>query len=264
MQVCLLGSSWRWIQGAYGLIWLWRTIHICKCRIALLQRQWLASLSLCLLIWVLHWWVLCLWKLWVCYLVKVLCQDLPVRHQLVWSQAVMGWSIWGWCHWWWLAWLAEKQPHSWHSRWSWHLFSGVLAEEQSEWTGHRWRSWDMSPCQGTLGVHWHLWVLGEHAQHQPSPGPVGHHWHHIGSQRNLWLGPLHVFSMDWTQLHTCRTPTWGSTDGHHILPQCNHVQWCHWQFQYIQGTLWGTGPSSSGRCPVNRPDQREDTGNSTS
>ena len=122
----------------------------------------------------------------------------------------------------------------------------------------------MSPCQGTLGVQWHSWVLGEHAQHQPSPGLGGHHWHCIGSQRSLQLGPLHVFSVDWTQLHTCGLPTWGSVDGHCVPPQCNHVQWCYQWFWYIQGTLWGTGPSSSGRCPVSRPDQREDAGNSTS
>ena len=34
MQACLLGSSWRWIQVAYGLIWSWRTVHRCKCRIS--------------------------------------------------------------------------------------------------------------------------------------------------------------------------------------------------------------------------------------
>ena len=193
MQVCLLGSSWRWIQAACGLTQSWRTIHRCKCRISPLQRQLLASLSLCLCICILHWWVLCLWKPWVCYLVEVLHQDLPVRHQHVWSQAVTGWSTWGWCHWWWLAWLAEKQPHSWHSRWSRHLFSGVLTGEQSEWTGHGWRGWGMSPCQGTLGVQWHLWVLGEYVHHQPSLDLGVHHWHCIGSQRSLWLGPLHAF-----------------------------------------------------------------------
>ena len=118
MQVCLLGSSWRWIQVAYGLIQSWRTIHRCKCRISPLQRQLLASLSLCLHICILHQWVLCLWNLWVYCSEEVLHQDLPVRHWLVWSQAVMGQSIWGWCCWWWLTWLAEKWPHSWHSGWS--------------------------------------------------------------------------------------------------------------------------------------------------
>ena len=125
----------------------------------------------------------------------------------------MGPSIWGWRCWQQLAWLAEKWPHSWHSRWRWHLFSAVLTEEWSEWTGHGWRGWGMSPCQGTLGVQWHLWVLGEHGQHRPSPDLGGHHWHCVGSQRSLWLGPLHAFSVDWTQLHTCRLPTWGSADG---------------------------------------------------
>ena len=92
----------------------------------------------------------------------------------------------------------------------------------------------------------------------------GHHWHHIGSQRSLWLGPLHVFSVDWTQLHTCGLPAWGSADGHYVPPQYNHMQWCHQWFWYIWGTLQGTGPYSSGWCLVNRPDQREDAGNSTS
>ena len=176
----------------------------------------------------------------------------------------MGQSIWGWCHWWRLAWLAQKQSHNWHSRWSWHLFSGVLSEGWSGWTGHGWSGWDMSPCQGTLGVQWQSWMLGQHAQHQPSPDPGVHHWHCIGNQRSLWLGPLHVFSMGWTQLHTHRLLAWGYADGHHVLPQCDHVQWCHWWFRYIQGTPWGTGPSSSGRCPVSRPDWREDAGSSTS
>ena len=264
VQACLLGSSWIWIQVAYDLIQSWRTIHRHKCRISLLQRQLQASLSLCLHICILHQWVLCLQKLQVCYLVEVLCQDLPVRHRLVWSQAATGWRIWGWCCGWQLAWLAEKWPHSWHSRWSQHLFSRVLTEEQLEWTGHRQRGWGMSPCWGTLGVQWHLWVLGEHAQHQPSPGLGGHHWHHIGSQRSLWLGPLHMFSMGWTQLYTSRLPAWGYIDRCHVLPQCDHVQWCHQWFQYIQGTLQGTGPSSSGRCLVSRPDQREDIGSGTS
>ena len=63
MQPCLLVSSWRWIQAAYGLTWLWRTINRGKCRISLLQRQ-LASISLSMFacICILHWWVLCLWK----------------------------------------------------------------------------------------------------------------------------------------------------------------------------------------------------------
>ena len=46
VEACLLGSSQRWIQVAYGLTWLWRTIHRCKCRISLLWRQLLASLSM--------------------------------------------------------------------------------------------------------------------------------------------------------------------------------------------------------------------------
>ena len=264
VQACLLGSSWKWIQVAYCLIQLWRTIHRHKCGISLLRRQLLASLSLCLHICILHWWVLCLQKLWVCCSVGVLHLDLPGRHWLVWSQAVTGQSIWGWCHWWQFLWLAQKQPCSWHSRWSRHLFTGVLTEKQLEWTGHGQRGWDMSPCPGTLGVWWHSRVLGEHAQHQPSPDLGVHHWYHIGSQRSLQLEPLHVFSVDWTQLHTCRLPAWGYAGGHHVLPQCNYVWWCHQQFWYIQGTLWGTDPSSSGRCPVSRPDQREDTGNGTS
>ena len=72
MQACLLGSFWIWIQAAYDLIWLWRTVHRCKCRITLLQRQLLASLSLCLHICILHRWVFCLQKLWVCCSVRVL------------------------------------------------------------------------------------------------------------------------------------------------------------------------------------------------
>ena len=121
MQACLLGSSSRWIHAACGLIRLWRTVHRCKCGIALLQRQLLASLSLCLHICILHWWVLCLWKLWVCCSVGVLHLGLPGRHWPVLPRGVMGQSIWGWCHWWQLAWLTQKWTHSWHSRWSQHL-----------------------------------------------------------------------------------------------------------------------------------------------
>ena len=102
-----------------------KTIHRHKCRIALLQRQMLASLSLCLHICILHWWVLCLQKPWVCYSVGVLHLDLPGKHPLVWSQAVMGQSIWGWCCWQWLAWLAQRWPHL-HSSWSRHLFQKFL------------------------------------------------------------------------------------------------------------------------------------------
>ena len=48
VQVCLLGSFWRWIQVACGLIQMWMIVHRCKCGISPLWRQQLTSLSLSL------------------------------------------------------------------------------------------------------------------------------------------------------------------------------------------------------------------------
>ena len=107
MQECLLGSFWRWIQAACGLIWSWRTIHRHKCGISLLQRQQLASLSLCLHIGIWFQWGPCWQRLWVCHFAGVLHQGLPVRHRLGLSRGVMGQSTWGWCCWWWLPWSSS-------------------------------------------------------------------------------------------------------------------------------------------------------------
>ena len=263
MWACLLGSSWIWIQAAYGLVWLWRTIHRCKCRISLLQRQLLASLSLCLHICVLHQWVLCLWKLWVCCFVGVLHLGLPGKHRLVWSQAVMGQSIWGWCHWWWLAWLAQKQPHNWHSKWSQHLFSGVLTEGQLGWTGHGSRGSDRSPYQGTLRAQWTFMGAGRACTASTFSGSG---CTPLASYREPKKFTARAFTCifcgsnttPYLQATCMRLHRWSSCSA-----QCNHVWWCHQWFWCIQGILWGTGPSSSGRCPVSRPDQREDAGNGT-
>ena len=97
VQACLLGSSGRWIQVAYGLTQSWRIIHRHKCRTSPLQRLQLASLSLCLHIGI-QFWLPCWQKLWVCHFAGVLHQGLPVRHWLVLSWEVMGQNTWGWCH----------------------------------------------------------------------------------------------------------------------------------------------------------------------
>ena len=219
---CLLGSSWIWIQGAYGLIRSWRTIHRHKCGIPLPQRQLLASLSLCSHICILHWWVLCLQKLQVCCSVGVLHLDLPGKHWLIWSQAVMGQSIWGWCCWQRLAWLTQKQSHS--------CIPGevsIFSQEFLQRGGQGGQAMDKGAemCHhGEELLEFVTFVGAGRACTASTFSRSGvHHWHHIGSQRILWLGPLHMFSVDWTQLHTCRLPAWGYADGYHVLPPCNHV-----------------------------------------
>ena len=120
MQECLLDSFWRWIQVACGLIHSWMTVHRCKCGISPLQRQQLASLSLCLHIGIWFQWGPCWQRLWVCHFAGVLHQGLPVRHQPVLSLEVMGQSTWGWYHWWQLPWSAQKQCCRCSSIWSLH------------------------------------------------------------------------------------------------------------------------------------------------
>ena len=166
MQECLLGSFWRWIQVACGLIWSWRTIHRCKCGISLLQRQQLASLSLCLHFGIQFWWGPCCQRLWVCHFAGVLCQGLPVRHQPVLSLEVMGQSTWGWYHWWWLPWSAQKQCHRCSPIWSLCPSWAALIEGQSRWTDQGWRDLGMWLDLRTLEVQWHWWVLARHVQHQ--------------------------------------------------------------------------------------------------
>ena len=176
MQACLLGSFWRWIQVASGLIQSWRTIHRCKCGISLLWRQQLASLSLCLHISIQFQWGPCWQRLWVCHFAGVLHQGLPVRHQLVLSQEVMGQNTWGWCHWWQLLWPTEKQHH----RWRFHVKSvsflssshrGAVKVDRPGMKGLRYMWLGLR----TLEVWWCLWVLVRHVWHRPFLGLGGHH-----------------------------------------------------------------------------------------
>ena len=261
MQECLLGSFWRWIQTACGLIWLWRTIHKCKCGISLLQRQQLASLSLCLHVGIQFWWGPCWQRLWVCHFTGVLHQGLPVRHRPVLSPEVMGWSTWGWCHWQQLRWPTQKWHCRCSSKWSWCPSWAALAEGQSTWTDQGWRDLGMWLGLRTLGVLWCLLALARYVLHWPFLCLGGHHWHHSGSQRNWWLEPSHVFSVDWTPSCICGQLAWDIIGRHHVLPWCGYGWWCHLQFQYILGILQGSDPFSSGRCLGNRPGQREVTGN---
>ena len=261
MQVCLLGSFWRWIQVACGLIWLWMTVHRCKCGISLLQRQQLASLSQCLCISIQFQWGPCWQKLWVCHSAGVLHQGLPVRHQLGLSWVVMGQSTWGWCHWWQLPWSTQKWCHRYSSNWSLCPSWATLIEGQSRWIGQGWRDLGMWLDLRTPEAQWCWWVLVRCVQHQPFQGLGGYHWHHRGIQRNWWLGPSCVFSVDWTPSPICGQYTWDLIGGCHVLPQCSHLQWCHQQFQCILGILQGSAPSFSGRCLWSRPSQREVVGN---
>ena len=261
VQECLLGSFWRWIQATCGLIWLWRTVHRCKCGISPLQRQQLASLSLCLCISVQFQWGPCWQMIWVCHFAGVLHKGLPVRHQLVLSPEVMGWSTWAWCHWWQLPWPTQKQHHRCSSKWSLCPSWAALTEGQSRWTDQGWRDLGMWLDLRTLGVLWHLLVLARHVLHWPFPGLGGHHWHCKGSWRSWQLEPSHVFSVDWTPSHICRQFAWDLLGRHHVLPWYGHGWWCCLWFQYILGILQGSDPSSYGICLGNRPGQMEVAGN---
>ena len=189
MQACLLGSSWRWIQAACGLIQLWMTIHRCKCGISLLRRQQLAPLSQCLHIGIQFRWGPCWQRLWVCHSAEVLHQGLPVRHQLGLSWVVMGQSTWGWCHWQQLPWSTQKQCHRYSSNWSLSPSWAALIEGQSRWIDQGWRDLGMWLDLRILGAQWHLWVLARHVLHRPCLGPGGLHWHHRDIQRNWQFGP---------------------------------------------------------------------------
>ena len=187
MQECLLGSFWRCIQVACGLIWSWRTIHRHKCGLSLLQRQQLASLSLCLCISIQFWWGPCWKSLWVCHFAGVLHQGLPVRHWPVLLWGVMGRSTWGWYHWRWYPWSAQKRCCRCGSIWSLCPSWAALTERQSRWTVQGWRDLGMWLDLRTLEVQWCWWVLARHVQHQPCLGAGGHHSHCKGSQRNWWF-----------------------------------------------------------------------------
>ena len=260
MQVCLLGSSWRWIQVACGLIWLWMTVHRCKSGISLLRRQQLSSLSQCLHISIWFQWGPCWQRLWICHSAGVLHQGLPVRHQLGLSLEVMDQSTWRWCHWQQLPWSTQKQCHRYGSNWSLCPSWAALVEGKSRWIDQGWRDLGMWLDLRILGVQWHWWVLARHVQHWPCLGLGGLHWHCIGIQRNWWLGPSCVSSVGWTPSCICRQFSWDLIGRHHVLPWCGHAWWCHLWFWYILGILRGSDPSFSGRCLGNRPNQREVAG----
>ena len=133
MQVCLPGSSWRWTQGACGLIRSWMIVHRCKCGISLLQRQQLTSLSLCSYISIQFQWGPCWQRLQVCHSAGVLHQGLPVRHQLGLSWVVMGQSTWGSCQWQQFPWSTQKQCHRYGSNWNLCPSWAALVEGQSRW-----------------------------------------------------------------------------------------------------------------------------------
>ena len=179
---------------------------------------------------------------------------------IVW--VVMGQSTWGWCHWWQLPWSTQKWCHRYGSNWSLNPSWAALSGGRSRWTDQGWRDLGMWLDLRTLEAQWCLWVLVMHVQHWLFQGLGGHHWHHIGIQRNWWLGPSRESSVGWTPSCICGQFTWDLVGGHHVLPQCGHVRWCCLWFPYILGTLQGSDPSFSGRCLGNRPNQREVTGNS--
>ena len=154
MQECLLGSFWRWIQVACGLIRSWRTIHRHKCGISPLWRQQLASLSLCLCIGIQFWWGPCWQRLWVCHFTGVLYQGLPVRHQPVLSWGVRGWSTWGWYHWQWPPWSTQKWCHRCSSIWSLCPSWAALLGGQSRWTDQGWMDLGIWLDLRILGVQW--------------------------------------------------------------------------------------------------------------
>ena len=76
-----LEMEFKWLVVWFD--WEWPSIDVSVEICSALKTTASISLSLCLHICILHQWVLCLQKLWVCCFVRVLCLGLPGKHRLV-------------------------------------------------------------------------------------------------------------------------------------------------------------------------------------
>ena len=133
---------------------------------------------------ILFQWGPCWQRLWVCHSVGVLCQGLPVRHQLGLSWVVMDRSTRGWCHWQQLPWPTQKWCHRYGSSWSLCPSWAALVEGQSRWRNKECRDLGMWLDLRILGVQWCWWVLARHVWHRPCLGLGGLHWHCRDIQRS--------------------------------------------------------------------------------